>query len=31
MSPPWVICNDWEATKESIKKNGMMYLIVPNI
>ena len=23
-SPPWVICNDWEATNESIKKNGMI-------
>lgn len=30
-SPPWVICNDWDATKQSIRKNGLMYLIVPNI
>lgn len=30
-STPWVICNDWYATNESIKKNGKMYLIIPNI
>ena len=30
-SPPWVICNDWNATNESIQKNGIMYLIVPNV
>lgn len=30
-SPDWIICNDWTATNESIRKNGIMYLVVPNI